>query len=162
MRSPSFFVIWNLIFGLFLAGCGYQNISQRPSFDLYFPILTNRTGEPGVEVILTSALTRELLRRGVSLSPEERASHFLSGAVTSYQRSPLAFQSEDPAEVKIYRLVVTVHLDLSACGERLKETDLSSARDYYLVGPFARSESETLQLLADDLAKRAWLLQERR
>ncbi len=159
-----------LILCLILSGCGYQNLS-RSSFSrsVYFPILTNRTMQPGVENILTNAITEELLRSGIVLTKKE-PEYLLSGLITLYQRTALSFSSDDPKEVSQYRLAVTIHLNLSQTlppggggvgggGLKMSEVDITTFTDYYLSGPFAKKETEAIKIAADDLAKRAteWL-----
>ena len=148
-----------LILCLILSGCGYQNLS-RSSFSrsVYFPILTNRTMQPGVENILTNAITEELLRSGIVLTKKE-PEYLLSGLITGYQRTALSFSSDDPKEVSQYRLAVTIHLKVSVPEERAHEVDITTFTDYYLSGPFAKKETEAIKIAADDLAKRAteWL-----
>ncbi|MFH0796946.1 MAG: LPS assembly lipoprotein LptE [Candidatus Omnitrophota bacterium] len=172
-----------LILCLLLSGCGYQNLSRASFYrSVYFPILTNRTMQPGAEVTLTNAITEELLRSGIVLTGKE-PEYLLSGVVTSYQRTALSFSSVDPKEVSQYRLAVIIHLKLEEFisstppliplnpplqkGEeggfsldlKISQVDLTTSTDYYLTGPFAKKETEAFGIVADDLAKRAteWL-----
>lgn len=162
-------------FLLLLSGCGYQNLTRQPvDFSVYFPILTNRTMEPGVEIILTNAITEELLRSGISITGEKNADYLLSGIVISYSRVPLSFRSSDPKEVSQYRLEVTVRMDIIPAsaspsplplptGERIKgegdagkrSASLFSSSNYFLTGPFSRSEAAALRVLASDLARKS-------
>ena len=143
-----------------LSGCGYQNLTRQPvDFSVYFPILVNRTTEPGVEVVLTNAITRELLRSGITVAGEKEAEHLLSGAVISYVRVPISFRSDDPKEVNQYRLEVTVRLDITPPA---RSTNLTSFSNYFLTGPFRRSEAAALNTLASDLAQKSteWITQQ--
>jgi len=182
-------IFWVFTFLLLLSGCGYKNLTRQPvGFSVYFPVLTNRTMAPGVEVVLTNAITEELLRSGIPITGEKDADYLLSGTVDSYTRVPLSFQSDDPKEVNQYRLEVTVRMDitpvpsspspaplsagggLSAPGERIKgegdegkrSISLSSSSNYFLAGPFGRTEAVALKTLASDLARKSteWITQQ--
>src|ERR1035437_9004209 len=128
-------IFWVFTFLLLLSGCGYQNLTRQPvDFSVYFPVLTNRTMEPGVEVVLTNAITEELLRSGIKIAGEKDAGYLLSGIVDSYTRVPLSFRSDDPKEVNQYRLEVTVRMDITPAssplppGERIKVEGKRSIR----------------------------------
>jgi hypothetical protein len=160
---------------LLLSGCGYQNLTRHPvGFSVYFPVLVNRTVEPGVEVVLTNAITEELLRSGIPIAGENDAGYLLSGTVESYTRIPLSFRIDDPKEVNQYRLEVKVRMDitpapssrspsiLSPGGRREGEVaagkrsiTLVSSSDYFLTGSFSQSEDAVLKTLASDLAKKS-------
>jgi len=152
-------------FLLLLAGCGYQNLSRQPAdFSVYFPVLTNRTMEPGVEVILTNAITEELLRSGIPLAGEKDADYLLSGTVASYQKRPLSFRSDDQKEVNQYRLEVTILMKISPSPSILSpegrgrgegSVSLASSSNYFLTGSFSRSEAAALKMLASDLARKS-------
>lgn len=145
---------------LILSGCGYQNLTRQPNnFSVYFPVLTNRTLEPGVEVILTNAITEELLRSGIAITGENDADYLLSGTVISFVRVPLSFRSDDPKEVDQYRLEVTVRMEITP---QARSTSLTSSSNYFLTGPFSRSESAALKVLASDLARKftEWITQQ--
>ena len=147
-----------------ISGCGYRNVYRTPArFSIYCPFLTNLTMQPGVEVPMTGAITRELLRSGVTLEKEDQADFLLAGQVTSFRRKPLSFRSDDQKAVSQYQLNITVHLEVSPGGAaaavrpsaKASATDLTVSADYYLTGPFAQSETEALNAAAEDLAKRA-------
>ena len=152
-------IFWVFTFLLLLSGCGYQNLTRQPiDFSVYFPVLTNRTMEPGIEVILTNAITEELLRSGIPVVGEKDADYLLSGTIISYTRVPLSFQSDDPKEVNQYRLEVTVRMDITPPA---RSTNLTSSSNYFLTGLFSRSEAAALKTLASDLAKKSteWITQ---
>ena len=176
MNNNSHRVFLIFTFLLLLSGCGYQNLTRQPvDFSVYFPILTNRTMEPGVEVILTNAITEELLRSGIPIAGEKDAEYLLSGTITSYTRVPVSFQSDDLKEVSQYRLEATVRMDITPApspispppGEKIKgegkrSISLTSSSNYFLTGPFSRSEAAALKTLASDLAKKSteWITQQ--
>jgi len=167
---------------LLLSGCGYQNLTRQPiGFSVYFPVLANRTMEPGVEVVLTNAITEELLRSVIPVAGKKDADYLFSGTIISYTRIPLSFQSDDPKEVNQYRLEVVVRMDITPApaspspsplplGERIKgegdagerSISLASSSNYFLTGPFSRSEAAALKVLASDLAKKSteWITQQ--
>lgn len=170
MRNNSRRIFLVFTFLLLLSGCGYQNLTRQPvGFSVYFPVLANRTMEPGVEVVLTNAITEELLRSGIPITGEKDANYLLSGTVTSYAKVPLSFRSDDPKEVNQYRLEVTVRMDITPApsGERIKgegkrSISLASSSSYFLTGSFSQSEAVTLKVLASDLAKKSteWITQQ--
>ncbi|MBU2495148.1 MAG: LptE family protein [Candidatus Omnitrophota bacterium] len=157
---------------LLLSGCGYQNLTRQPiGFSVYFPVLANRTMEPGIEVALTNSITEELLRSGIPITGEKDADYLLSGTIISYTRAPLSFRSDDPKEVNQYRLEVVVRMDItpapsspspSPLPPRERGISLTSSSNYFLTGPFNRSEAAALKTLASDLAKKAteWITRE--
>ena len=126
--------------------------------------------EPGVEVVLTNAITEELLRSGIPITGEKDANYLLSGTVTSYARVPLSFRSDDPKEVNQYRLEVTVRMDITPApsplilspGAGKRSISLASSSSYFLTGFFSRSEAVALKVLASDLAKKSteWITQQ--
>ena len=146
-------IFWIFTFLLLLSGCGYQNLTRQPiDFSVYFPILANRTMEPGVEVVLTNAITEELLRSGISIVGEKDADYLLSGTVISYVRVPLSFRSDDPKEVDQYQLEVVVRMDITPPA---RSTNLTASGNYFLAGPFSRSEADVLKTLASNLARKS-------
>ncbi|MFA5394317.1 MAG: LptE family protein [Candidatus Ratteibacteria bacterium] len=166
MKNKPGRVLLVFIFLILLSGCGYQNLTRQPvDFSVYFPVLVNRTMEPGVEVVLTNAITEELLRSGIPITGEKNADYLLSGTVISYVRVPLSFRSDDPKEVNQYRLEVTVRMDITPTPSPLilslegvggkRSISLTSSSNYFLTGPFSRSEAAALKVLASDLAKKA-------
>ena len=173
MQNNSRRIFWIFAFLLFLSGCGYQNLTrQLVDFSVYFPVLANRTMEPGVEVVLTNAITEELLRSGIPVAGENDADYLLSGTVVSYVRVPLSFRSDDPKEVNQYRLEVTVRMDITPASsspsplilspEGRGEVSLTSSSNYFLKDSFSRSEAAALKVLASDLAKKSteWITQQ--
>ncbi|MFH2068879.1 MAG: LptE family protein [Candidatus Omnitrophota bacterium] len=168
-------IFWIFTFLLLLSGCGYQNLTRHPvAFSVYFPILANRTMEPGVEVVLTNAITRELLGSGITVAKEKDADYSLSGTVDFYTRVPLSFRSDDPKEVNQYRLEVVVRMEItpapappsplifSPAGRGERSVSLTSSSNYFLTGPFSRSEAAALKALASDLARKSteWITQQ--
>ena len=168
-RNDKRFYIFLLLI-LLLSGCGYRNLSsQVVNFSVYFPVLANQTLEPGVEVILTNAITEELLRSGIPLVTEKDADYLLSGTVISYQRRVLSFRSDDQKEVNQYQLEVAVRMEMSpppspspVKGEGKGSINLTSSSNYFLTGPFSRSEAAAFKTLASDLARKSveWITQQ--
>jgi len=170
MLSPFIFLF---LFLFLLSGCGYRNLTRQPiGFSVYFPVLANQTMEPGVEVVLTNAITEELLRSGITIAGEKDADYLLSGTVGSYTRVPLSFRSDDPKEVNQYRLEVVVRMEITPTPSSpsplilspkgREEVSLTSSSNYFLTGPFSRSEAAALKMLASDLAKKSteWITQQ--
>lgn len=100
MRSPQL----PLALGLVLAGsiaCGYQWVRYGGSFGdvrrVAVRTLTNDSYEPGVELLVTDALTREFLRRGgVELVDDPRSADLvLSGSVLPVETRRVSLSSVD-------------------------------------------------------------------
>lgn len=96
-----------------LVGCGYTWRGTLPAHlrTIAVPTFANRTSEPGVESLLTRAVVEAFSTSGrLQVVPPERADAVLEGEVTGYEIQSIAF---DPrANVRLYRLVVTVNLRL--------------------------------------------------
>ena len=96
-----------------LAGCGYSFRGNLPDHikTVAVPMFTNKTAEPGIENLLTSAVVEAYASNGrLRVVKPEEADAILNGEVTGYNVSSIAFDNQ--ANVRQYRLVVTMNLRL--------------------------------------------------
>jgi outer membrane lipopolysaccharide assembly protein LptE/RlpB len=95
------------------AGCGYSWRGTLPGHlrTIAVPTFANRTSEPGADSVVTRAVVEAFSTSGrLQVVPPERADAVLEGEVTGYEIQSIAF---DPrANVRLYRLVITVNLRL--------------------------------------------------
>ncbi|HXG04034.1 MAG TPA: LptE family protein [Candidatus Binatia bacterium] len=102
-----------LLTALLVAGCGYAWRGTLPEHlrTIAVPPFANRTSEPGAETLVTRAVIEAFTTSGrLQVVPPERADALLQGEVTGYEVQSIAF---DPrANVRLYRLVITVNLRL--------------------------------------------------
>jgi len=96
-----------------LAGCGYSFQGTLPAHirTVAVPVFANRTGQPGVEAVLTRAVVDAFTTNGrLRVVDPSRADALLEGEVVGYDLQSIAF---DPgANVRQYRVVVTMNLRL--------------------------------------------------
>lgn len=96
-----------------LGGCGYTVRGTLPSHiqSVAVPIFRNRTQEPAVESLITRAVVEGFSTNGrLRVVGREQADAILDGEVTGYAVGSIAFDKD--ANVRLYRLVVTVNLRL--------------------------------------------------
>jgi outer membrane lipopolysaccharide assembly protein LptE/RlpB len=96
-----------------LAGCGYSFRGNLPDHikTVAVPMFTNKTAEPGIENLLTSAVVEAYASNGrLRVVKPEEADAILNGEVIGYNVSSIAF--DNLANVRQYRLVVTMNLRL--------------------------------------------------
>lgn len=96
-----------------LAGCGYSFRGNLPDHikTVAVPIFQNKTSEPGVESLLTSAVVDAFASNGrLRVVKPEEADAILTGEVVGYGVLSIAY--DNLANVRQYRLVVTMNLRL--------------------------------------------------
>ena len=96
-----------------LGGCGYTLRGTLPPHiqTIAVPIFRNRTQEPGVESVITRAVVESFSTNGrLKVAGREQADAVLDGEVTGYTIASVAFDKD--ANVRLYRLIVTVNLRL--------------------------------------------------
>lgn len=96
-----------------LGGCGYTLRGTLPAHiqSISVPIFRNRTQEPGIEGIITRAVVEGFSTNGrLRVASREQADAVLDGEVTGYTIASVAFDRD--ANVRLYRLIVTVNLRL--------------------------------------------------
>jgi outer membrane lipopolysaccharide assembly protein LptE/RlpB len=96
-----------------LGGCGYTLRGTLPAHiqTISVPIFRNRTQEPGIESVITRAVVEGFSTNGrLRVAGREQADAVLDGEVTGYTIASVAFDRD--ANVRLYRLIVTVNLRL--------------------------------------------------
>lgn len=140
-----------------LGGCGYSLRGNLPGHirTIAVPVFVNKTQEPAVEHVLTSAVIDAFVTSGVlRVTRPEDADSILEGEIVGYRIEPLAF---DPrANVREYRLWVTFNLRLRDVrkGRMLwSQEGLQEKADFRVPGQVAetisREESAVRQAAVD-------------
>jgi outer membrane lipopolysaccharide assembly protein LptE/RlpB len=96
-----------------LGGCGYTLRGTLPPHikTIFVPIFRNRTQEPGIESVVTRAVVEGFSTNGrLRVVSREQADAILDGEVIGYTIASVAFDRD--ANVRLYRLIVTVNLRL--------------------------------------------------
>lgn len=137
-----------------LAGCGYSLRGNLPAHirTVGVPTFINRTQEPGVENIITSAIVGAFATDGrLTVVRPEEADAILEGEVIRYLLQPIAFrQVTSETTVSEYRLLVTLNLKLRDVRRNailLDERALQEKADF-------RSQTVTRDQSAEDGALR--------
>ncbi|HBR16980.1 MAG: hypothetical protein A3G39_00370 [Deltaproteobacteria bacterium RIFCSPLOWO2_12_FULL_43_16] len=98
-----------------LPSCGYHIAGKGGSMPgnvatITIPFLKNQTQKPDVETIVTTALVDEFVKSGIVKVVEENADAVISGAVTSYDLTPVSFNKNDV--IQEYRLTIKIEVSL--------------------------------------------------
>jgi outer membrane lipopolysaccharide assembly protein LptE/RlpB len=102
-----------LLLAILLGGCGYTVRGTLPEHiqSIAVPIFRNRTQEPAVESLITRAVVEAFSTNGrLRVVGSGQADAVLDGEITGYAIVSIAFDRD--ANVRLYRLVVTVNLRL--------------------------------------------------
>jgi outer membrane lipopolysaccharide assembly protein LptE/RlpB len=102
-----------LLLAVGLAGCGYSFRGNLPDHikTVAVPIFQNKTSEPAVESLLTSAVIDAFASNGrLRVVKPEEADAILTGEVVGYGIMSIAY--DNLANVRQYRLIVTMNLRL--------------------------------------------------
>lgn len=145
----------------FLISCGYALVgtgkfSPTNIKTVAVPIFQNYTQRLEIEKIVTSAITQELIRRGIKVAEkEESADAILKGEINSFNTYPTTVSSDARATKYGMTVVLRVAL-LSSKGEEIHpnselrftdEYDLREGADFFSV------ETERLRKLSEQIAK---------
>lgn len=100
---------------LLLSSCGYHIAGKGGGMPgnvatISIPFLKNQTQKPDVETIVTTALVDEFVKSGIVRVVEENADAVISGAVTSYDLTPVSFNKNDV--IQEYRLTIKIEVSL--------------------------------------------------
>ena len=98
---------------LVVAGCGYSFRANLPPGirAVHIPVLENRTQEPGIEDLVTQALTQAVVTGGrLRIAAAAEADARLEGSIVEYALSSLAFDRS--SNVTQYRLRIALKLTL--------------------------------------------------
>lgn len=145
---------------LLAAGCGYQPLGtgslpaeiQR----LYLDPLTNDTFRPGLQGLVGSAILRRLQLDGrMHLVSQEIADAILSGSLTAYENTPIAFDTSDVGRRFRVRLIFAMRLTQRG-GEKVLLKEEITGEAFYTTGNDVvgtrSAEEEADQRAAQDLA----------
>ena len=131
--------LWVGLLCLVLTGCGYR-VSGPAVFPgnvkhIYIPMLENRTGEVGVETIITDALIYEVTRNNpAALTRRERAQAYLAGTVAGIRNITIAHRSPNIPSERRVQVSVAVKLKDSQ-GREIWSSGVVSAHEAYGVSP---------------------------
>ena len=118
-----------LLTGL-VGGCGYTVRGTLPAHiqSIAVPVFRNRTQEPAVESLITRAVVEGFSTNGrLRVVGREQADAVLDGEITGYTVASIAFDRD--ANVRLYRLIVTVNLRLRDVRQRTVLFDQRAVRE---------------------------------
>lgn len=155
-------VLWLVILGLGMGCRGYRLGPTNPELtdgrSIQVQFFENRTIEPGLPEALNQALRQELQRDGsYRLRTGSDSDVLVRGAITGYERRPLAFQPTDVITVTDYELRLTAQLTAveRLSGRVLVERKLTGRTSIRLGNDLPSAERQALPLLAEDWARQA-------
>jgi outer membrane lipopolysaccharide assembly protein LptE/RlpB len=128
-----------------LSGCGYSFRGNLPDHikTVAVPVFANRTSEPAVETLLTSAVIAAFASNGrLRVVKPEDADAILDGEVIGYKVESIAYDNQ--ANVRQYRLEVTMNLrlrDVRQAGIVFEEKSLREKADFQVQGAVAQTIS---------------------
>jgi outer membrane lipopolysaccharide assembly protein LptE/RlpB len=143
-----------------LAGCGYSFRGNLPEHikTVAVPVFVNRTAEPAVETLLTSAVIAAFASNGrLRVVKPEDADAILDGEVIGYKVESTAFDNQ--ANVRQYRLEVTMNLrlrDVRQTGILFEEKSLREKADFQVQGAVAQTisgEEAAVRTAAREIAR---------
>lgn len=116
----------------------------------------NRTIEPRLVEAVTLALRKQLQQDGTyKLNTHDEGDIIVSGAIVTYERHSLSFQSRDAITPRDYRLKITAQVTARqrGSGKVLLDTRVYGHSDIRIGPDLASAEREALPLVAADLAR---------
>jgi hypothetical protein len=152
-----------LCLGIFLAGatgCAYRvgptNGERAGARSVQVNPFENRTIEPRLIEAVTFALRKQVQQDGTyKLNTHDEGDIIVSGAIVTYERHSLSFQSRDAITPRDYRLTITAHVTARerATGKVLLDKKVNGHSDIRIGPDLASAEREALPLVAADLAR---------
>jgi outer membrane lipopolysaccharide assembly protein LptE/RlpB len=128
-----------------VAGCGYSFRGNLPDHikTVAVPVFTNKTAEPGVETLLTSAVVEAFATNGrLRVVKPEDADAILDGDVVGYNVLSIAFDNQ--ANVRQYRLIVTMNIrlrDVRRSSILFEQQSLREKADFQILGAVSQTIS---------------------
>ena len=125
------------------AGCGYSFRGNLPDHikTVGVPIFQNKTSEPGVESLLTSAVIDAFASNGrLRVVKQEEADAILTGEVVGYGVLSIAY--DNLANVRQYRLIVTMNLrlrDVKKNETLFEQQGLKEFADFQVLGAVSQT-----------------------
>lgn len=126
-----------------LAGCGYSFRGNLPDHikTVAVPVFTNKTSEPGVDALLTSAVVEAYASNGrLRVVRPEDADAILEGEVIGYTVQSIAFDNQ--ANVRQYRLQVTMNVRMRDVRQKsmlFEQQNLREKADFRVLGAVSQT-----------------------
>jgi lipopolysaccharide assembly LptE-like protein len=146
-----------VVAALLAGGCGYTVGGTLPSHiqTIAVPIFRNSTREPAVESLITRAVVEAFSTNGrLRVVGSSQADAVLDGEITGYSIASIAFDKD--ANVRLYRLVVTVNLRLRDVRRNtvlFEQNQVQEQADFRVLGQvsqtIAREETALLTAATD-------------
>lgn len=143
-----------------LAGCGYTVRGTLPAHikTVAVPVFRNLTEEPAIEGFLTRAVVEAFSTNGrLKVVGREQADAVLDGEIIGYSVSSIAFDRD--ANVRLYRLVVTVNLSMHDVRQKtvlFQQAGVREQADFRVESVVAQTlslEGSALQAAAVDIGR---------
>lgn len=149
-----------------LLGCGYKLMGRGGPFpnsltSVTISPLENKTKEPNLTSIFTSALRREFIRRCEVAVKSEGADATLKGGISSVRITSLAYDQEGRA--REYQISILLDLELvRPSGEIIWQGKGIEGSWHYLASAdvmvYEGNKERAIQKIAADLAERAYIM----
>jgi outer membrane lipopolysaccharide assembly protein LptE/RlpB len=145
---------------LLASGCGYTVGGTLPSHiqTIAVPIFRNSTREPAVESLITRAVVEAFSTNGrLRVVRTSQADAILDGEITGYSVASIAFDQD--ANVRLYRLVVTVNLqmrDVKRNTVLFQQNQVQEQADFRVLGQVSQTiarEETALRTAATDIGR---------
>jgi outer membrane lipopolysaccharide assembly protein LptE/RlpB len=128
-----------------LAGCGYSFRGTLPEHiqTVAVPLFANKTAEPRIESLLTSAVVEAFSTNGrLRVVKREDADAILEGELVGYSLLSISYDSQ--ANVRQYRLLLTMNLkllDLRRSAVLFEEHGLREKADFQVMSAVSQTIS---------------------
>jgi outer membrane lipopolysaccharide assembly protein LptE/RlpB len=149
-----------LLTALLTGGCGYTVGGTLPPHiqTIAVPIFRNSTREPAVESLITRAVVEAFSTNGrLKVVSSSQADAVLDGEITGYSIASIAFDQD--ANVRLYRLVVTVNLrmrDVRRNAVLFEQNQVQEQADFRVLGQVSQTisrEETALATAATDIGR---------
>jgi outer membrane lipopolysaccharide assembly protein LptE/RlpB len=143
-----------------LAGCGYSFRGTLPEHiqTVAVPLFANKTGEPRIESLLTSAVVEAFSTNGrLRVVKREDADAILEGELVGYTLLSISYDSQ--ANVRQYRLLLTMNLkllDLRRSAVLFEEHGLREKADFQVMNAVSQTisvEETAVRTAATEIAR---------
>jgi hypothetical protein len=154
-----------LLFAIASSGCAYRlgptNGERAGHRSVQIQPFENKTIEPRLVEAVSFALRRQLQQDGTyKLNTHNEGDIVVTGAIVSYERRSLSFQSRDVLTPRDYRLTLTARVTARErlSGKVLLDRDVTGHSDIRIGPDLVSAERQALPLVAADLARNATAL----
>jgi len=139
------------------SGCAYRLGSPVPKEmrAVHAHSVINRSNEPGIDPVMTSALRHEIQRDGtLRLASETSAAITLAVTVTSIELTPIGYDGDDPTRPIQFRTTVAANVTLTkmADGSVIYEGRQTGESTFTASADFVSGKLGSLPAAANDLA----------